>query len=64
MSEWQPISTAPKDGTTILGALNFAEGYSYTEIQYEEEWGWLDYAMAPLPTFVTHWKPLPEPPKP
>ncbi len=68
---WQPIETAPKDGTTIL--LNYS-GMKAIRL------GWWDddrFAKKPHPFFAwpncskasargnppTHWMPLPEPPK-
>ena len=74
MSEWQPIESAPKDGTKIL-------------LYYQDRsrvvcghWYWDGYAKKPRPywtsdneqlwgryfhreTSPTHWMPLPEPPK-
>lgn len=69
MGEWQPIETAPKDGTAILG---FADGQQttvrwraakrkgdseYWDLvvcgSYAEDGEW----------WPTRWRPLPEPPK-
>lgn len=67
---WQPIETAPKDGTRFLGAND--EGISITS--WSDMWNgtWTDEASTTddghgwyghdnwIPT---HWMPLPEPPK-
>lgn len=73
MTDWQPIETAPQDGTPILAT----SGQIMPEI-----WRWESdmYATRPNPSWLpmdrimgkawarahqpTHWMPLPEPPKP
>ncbi len=69
MSEWQPIETAPRDGTVILVALR------PPKYKYRTTWGavrqvkWLDgfWKQSNSVTFHPHeptdWTPLPEPPK-
>ena len=65
--QWQPIETAPKDGTKILGAWPQLRKHKWWTIQpvffHCGDWihGWdedEDLALHP-----THWMPLPEPPK-
>jgi hypothetical protein len=61
---WQPIETAPKDGTGIL--VN-AGGFCYA-VEWQEEFGWWsvdDNKLGPFPlrgAGPTHWMPLPAPP--
>ena len=69
--EWQPIETAPKDGTRVLAF------YSADEIIYDVVWndpddGWSDVlgfvsTDGEIENFnqpdLTHWMPLPAPPK-
>jgi hypothetical protein len=66
--EWQPIETAPKDGTRLLGydveSSDMAVVY-WCEKPWTREWrlvvcgGWAeDDEWEP-----THWMPLPDPPK-
>ena len=73
MNEWQPIETAPKDGTGVLAfALGNPAGYFYgvamwvnadpdlnphTPADKLSLWWW-PYAIRP-----THWMPLPAPPE-
>lgn len=66
MSEWQPIETAPKDGTIVLlhrGILCF--GYYF--VGADKSCGWITSKIArnhDLQTIEppTHWMPLPAPP--
>lgn len=62
-TQWQPIATAPKDGTMIvLLAENTAVNVgSYSADSYNQ-WRWRRVnggRIAP-----THWQPLPQPPQP
>lgn len=75
MSEWQPIETAPKDGTPVDLWIQIYEtrGYRATGCEYRDS-EWQHYS---LPEFghsielchvdwqhlATHWMPMPEPPK-
>ncbi len=62
---WQPIESAPKDGTRVLGfvgrwvivrwAVRFSEHYGDTS------GGWYDGEIDGR-AFPTHWMPLPAPP--
>ncbi|MGY3359715.1 hypothetical protein ACVWZK_006378 [Bradyrhizobium sp. GM0.4] len=62
--KWQPIETAPKDGTPVL--LGFP-GYFHAMHGHHEDgvWGQLDsdFGFEHLPTQPTHWMPLPAPPE-
>lgn len=62
---WQPIETAPKDGTLILAAWDKSQAVSIVSYAKEPTGGffWLtdDDCFVSTPT---HWMPLPEPPKP
>jgi len=73
VSEWQPIDTAPKDGTVILVfLLNFwtiscritTAAWSSTEsLRATGDGEWLVDAPAHHPPLTpTHWMPLPPPP--
>lgn len=70
--EWQPIETAPKDGTSVLLGCDYDRlgkarvtlawwDGKWLESQYwnecEEEWEDCTVQFRP-----THWMPLPEPP--
>jgi hypothetical protein len=68
MSEWQPIETAPKDGTRILGYDGSTVSGTYWHDSFRE-WrneseaagdnhGWYGHDR----WVPTHWQPLPEPP--
>jgi hypothetical protein len=60
MMEWQPIETAPKDGTEIL---TYREAGLMAVAVWDPFWkGWICVDGAALMA-VTHWQPLPEPPR-
>jgi hypothetical protein len=67
MTEWQPIETAPKDGTRILF---LAYGDTVYLGQWSDHWGSFEPEYSEVPMFnepdddrdVTHWMPLPLPP--
>ena len=70
VNQWQPIETAPKDGTNILGYMRAYNDDIIVVCHFEDEDGkneycpWLEsegelYARYEL----THWMSLPEPPK-
>jgi len=63
MSEWQPIETAPKDGTEILIFVDGHREVSHFEAG-ETGWPWVDYSgtSAWRIDLPTHWMPLPAPP--
>jgi hypothetical protein len=64
---WQPIETAPKDGTRILGTqgryvalfrwrtVDEAQRRDYVKDGWRDENGW-------FADNLTHWMPLPDPP--
>ncbi len=59
MAEWQPIETAPKDGTRI--AVRFESGFE-AEANYQStyggEWHVDSYKHLPWDGSPTHWMPL------
>lgn len=73
MTDWQPIETAPKDGTRILllgkeygepkvsiGAYQDNKVWSDESSTTDDGYGWYGHDnWSPTPT---HWMPLPEPP--
>jgi hypothetical protein len=74
MSEWLPIETAPKDGTTILAWSKYllepvtaawrrnawmASWEKGAVIEYQGDYGTEYKDASPL----THWQPLPTPPE-
>lgn len=65
MPDWQPIATAPRDGTEFIGWHNDkacpALGAWFTLAWYSEDerWPWEDAEGKHPPAFLTHWMPLP-----
>lgn len=70
MVAWQPISTAPKDGTKILAYIHIDDGdigvMKWMDFgQGLAVWVWADELMGdvdPDPHQPTHWMPLPPAP--
>ena len=77
MSEWQPIETAPKDGTSVLvgGGTLIDQSETYPQplplstpetayFAYLDGWiiGNSETYWEYLIAFPTHWQPLPPPP--
>lgn len=59
--EWQPIETAPKDGTEII---LWNKSWQSPHSGYYGWRGWEQaYECGPWKNQPTHWMPLPEPPK-
>lgn len=63
---WQPIETAPKDGTDVLlWVVDGARGWASLEVGFYEhdEWFAPDYRPIELYAYrATHWMPLPDAP--
>ena len=68
---WQPIESAPKDGTGLLVCWDCTpnpdadfpfDGYALATWNAEDE-EWNDDGGGSLFADPTHWMPLPEPPK-
>lgn len=64
-NSWQPIETAPKDGTNILVfAIHPYEDSYITVCAYCQNYKVFMYnGMTVGHAYLTHWMPLPEPPK-
>ena len=69
MTEWQPIETAPKDGTKVLLGRFSGTGTDH-DGRVRVDWyrqlgdsyiGWGDFNMRYWPP--THWMPIPPPPE-
>lgn len=67
-SKWQPIETAPKNGTWFVGAwINDRDDFAYSMsvVRYNGNGNWREKVGVdcdgPVST-PTHWMPLPEPP--
>lgn len=72
MSEWQPIKTAPRDGTPVLiwdnGVYRAHWSEEAHDYKFEDYPGWQifdceDGFYSVASKSPTHWMPLPEPPK-
>ena len=59
---WQPIETAPKDGTVILA---YVSGGHHALVAWNDDWeDWLHLPWhESMPAVITYWMPLPAPPQ-
>lgn len=70
MSEWQPIETAPKDGTPIIvgvAGLDRSSGEAHWWQGEDGRGGWqtwdgANHRRTVYATTPTHWMPMPAPP--
>ena len=63
MTDWQPIETAPKDGTFILVAVPGDVKTHIMLVWWVDGWCW-DMTNTPIVGTPTHWMPLPASPEP
>ena len=67
VAPWQPIDTAPKDGTTVDLFARHAKGFG-TRIPYawwvRDKWVSPGHIVGPMEDWtITYWMPIPEPPR-
>lgn len=64
--KWQPIETAPRDGTAVLGYFGLTAGDEPPDMavtRYDgKHWVSTEIPCEPFDK-PTHWMPLPEPPE-
>lgn len=67
--EWQPIESAPRDGTSVLTYPHFLVTHWEDDPEVIDQAGWVrDYdnerdIYRAIRHKITHWMPLPPPPK-
>lgn len=67
MTDWQPIETAPRDGTSVLLAWRGSVDHGwYVNLDSENAESYWVYSCEGFRAIEepTHWMPWPEPPKP
>jgi len=65
MSEWKPISSAPKDGTVVLLHAPSRPTWNVVSAYWRKDWrvpGWDTISKHQTFQGATHWMHLPEPP--
>ncbi len=63
MNEWQPIETAPKDGSDCIFFTPQYGGKQIISFLYPDGQPWLEMGHNHVAQQFTHWMPLPNPPK-
>jgi hypothetical protein len=62
MTEWQPIETAPKDGT-LVDLWSGLHGNRWTDYSWAAgRWWRYSFGYEPFEFNPTHWMPIPSPP--
>lgn len=64
-NQWQPIETAPKDGTEIVVGYGLQSGFPKKIVSFNKLhnfWSHYGEANIGLQNNATHWMPLPNPP--
>jgi hypothetical protein len=61
-TQWQPIETAPKDGTPVLCYARIAHGGVSIVMRWDGE-DWYESLAFSCLLRPTHWMPLPKPPE-
>ena len=61
MTDWQPIETAPKDGSCVLAWFDEAK-HHFLLYWLNDAWRFKSTHIKPI-TDPSHWMPLPEEPK-
>jgi hypothetical protein len=66
--EWRPIATAPRDGTGIIvyspeAEESFCVFTAHCLEGPPGEFDWYDVCEGPVDVTLTHWQPLPPPPR-
>lgn len=65
MTGWQPIETAPKDGTSVLvfWSSDACMAVMWKELDRDGKYAWFGVVeRQPDDDLPTHWMPLPPPP--
>jgi hypothetical protein len=67
--DWQPIETAPRDGSSIIVGYDYAGRWIIHVAFWDDECGWFSYITNSItdvlldgPRAPTHWIPLPTTP--
>jgi hypothetical protein len=59
---WQPIETAPKDGTWVIVLMRNGQVWKASwGRDRQNELHWCTHVLSPADRVVTHWMPLPAP---
>lgn len=65
MTNWQPIETAPQDGSCVIvyAAPYYDLPGFVTAARYHPDFGWCVGELRIATHWMSHWMPFPDPPK-